>query len=286
MTLALACLAPVMRAAEPVVLPRAEQRVLTAEDTGLAYRIWISRPGGTAPAGGWPVLYVLDGNTQFVTASELVRVLSVRPEGTGVFPAIVVGIGQPDTEGLDPARRLRDYTPPGSTEAGSGGADAFLAFLERQLKPAIEREFPTDARRRVLIGHSYGGLFTLHALFTRPQVFTHYVAISPSIWFGDRLVLREESALAGRVAASGHRSLFLAVGTYEQMPDPTRPVSAERVARLAANRMVDNARELAERLNALPGRPVPTRFEVYPGENHASIVPVSLPRALAEVLAP
>lgn len=279
--------APAASAApEPVTLPRSEQRLVTAKANGLDYRVLISRPAGQPPAGGWPVIYILDGTQLFPLASELVRALSVRPEATGVVPAIVVGIGHPPVEGLDPARRTLDYTPAGSTEPGTGGANAFLAFLVDELQPALARELPLDPARQTLVGHSYGGLFVLHAFFQRPQAFARFVAFSPSIWFADRAVLRGEAGLPARLAAAGPRGLFVSVGEFEQAPDPARPVPPARIAKLQANRMVDNARELTERLAALPGAPVQVAFHLMPGENHGSIVAVSLPRALAFALAP
>jgi len=284
---ALLTVAPVASAArEPVTLPRSEQRLVTAKSNGLDYRILISRPAGQPPATGWPVVYILDGTQLFPLASELVRALSVRPEGTGVVPAIVVGVGHPPVEGLDSTRRTLDYTPAGSTEPGTGGADAFLSFLTDELQPALARELPLDLTRQTLIGHSYGGLFVLHAFFQRPEAFTRFVALSPSIWFGERAVLRGEAALPARLAAAGPRGLFVSVGGFEQAPDPARPVPPARIAKLQANRMVDNARELTERLAALPGTPVQVAFHLMPGENHGSIVAVSLPRALAFALAP
>ena len=68
--------------------------------------------------------------------------------------------------------RTRDLTPtkiadrPGET----GGADRFLDFFEKELIPAIESRYRTQ-KFRVFAGHSLGGLFALHALFTRPELF-------------------------------------------------------------------------------------------------------------------
>jgi predicted alpha/beta superfamily hydrolase len=284
---ALLSAAPTFATAEPVTIPRSEQRLVTAASNGLAYRILISRPASQPPAGGWPVIYVLDGAQLFPLTAELVRILSVRPEATGIVPAIVVGVGHPPLEGLDAPRRALDYTPAGSNEPGTGGADTFLSFLVDELQPALARELPLDAARQTLIGHSYGGLFVLHAFLQRPQSFSRFVAFSPSIWFGDRLVLRGETELHARLASVGaRRGLFVSIGEFEQTPDPTRPASPARLAKLQANRMVDNAREFVDRVAALQGAPVQTEFHLMTGENHGSIVAVSLPRALAFALAP
>lgn len=276
-------LGSIATAAEPVTLPRTEQRTITAAANSDAYRILIARPAGTAPAGGWPVVYVLDGTQYFPLVSELVRILSARPEATGIVPAVVVGVGHAAAEGLDAPRRTRDYTPAGGSESGTGGADAFRRFLVDELQPMIARELPVNPARLILVGHSYGGLFVVHTLLTQPSAFAGYVALSPSIWFGDRLVLRAESGFADRLGAGSCR-VFLAAGEYEQTPDPAQKTPPERVARLRANRMIDNTREFAERLAALGPERAQVEFVLFPRENHGSLAPAALPRALAFAL--
>lgn len=269
---------------QPVTLPRADQRLVKAKCNGLDYRILVSRPDGVAPSGGWPVVYVLDGTQHFPVVSELVRILSGRTEATGVPPAVVVGVGHPPVEGLDTARRTFDLTPAGSKEPGTGGADGLLAFLVDELQPVIASQLPVDRSRQVLIGHSYGGLFVLHAFFNRPAAFSGFVAFSPSIWWNDRAVLKGEVGLAERLTATGPRKVFLSVGGFEQEPDPSKPTPPARIEKLRVNRMVDNSRELADRLADLPQRLAQVEFQLFASENHGSIVAVSLPRALAFAL--
>jgi uncharacterized protein len=136
---------------------------------------------------------------------------------------IVVGIGYPTGEPLAEATkevlrlRARDLTPvPDPAKAGddskpSGGAPAFLTFVQSELIPLIEREYRSDGAARVLVGHSYGGLFTLYALFHQPQLFAGYVAGSPSLFYGDRVTFADEAAFA-----EGRRSLpvklYLGIG--------------------------------------------------------------------------
>jgi len=64
-----------------------------------------------------------------------------------------------------------------------GEADQFLSVIEKQAIPLIEREYRVDSQHRILVGGSLGGLFTLYALFTRPELFQGYVAASPSVIF-------------------------------------------------------------------------------------------------------
>ncbi|MEN0075902.1 MAG: alpha/beta hydrolase-fold protein [Paracraurococcus sp.] len=288
----------------PISLPDTAEWTLRSR-RGDAYRIMIGRPPGDPPAGGWPVLYLLDGNAVFATAFHAMRSQSARTIATGVLPALVVGIGYPTEGMLDPRRRALDYTPalpprgpdapPPAPDAfpapgPTGGADAFLDFIAEVLRPAIAAAHATDPRRQALFGHSYGGLLVLHALFTRPGDFRDYLAISPSLWFGDGAVLAEERRFAERPVPAGPPDglgLFMAVGGEEQSLPPAQrqaPDAAARAALLGRRAMVEGARAMAGRLAALPG--LRTEFVEAAGENHASVVPTVLSRALRFALAP
>ena len=264
-------------AAEPVAVPDSEVRVMHARDDGRAYRILVARPAGPPPPAGFPVLYVLDGNAAFTTVAEAVRVQSRRTAATGVAPAVVVGIGYPTGGPYDETRRIRDFTTPadpsklpprpdGSPWPANGGADAFLRFLVEEVKPAIARDLPVDPTRDALFGHSLGGLFVLHTLFTRPDAFRAYAAISPSIWWNDRAILEEERRFAASPAPAGRR-LLIAVGGLERQ-----------------RAMVNDAEALAARLSRLGTLQVVQR--TFEGENHASVVPTALSHALRTALAP
>lgn len=275
--------------AESVSLPRSEVRTLHSVATGHEHRLFIAWPETPPPPAGYPVIYLLDANAWFGTVVDAVRVLGARTEATGVAPAIVVGLGYPTDQPFDPAHRALDYTPtvgaksrevPGPT----GGAGAFLRFIEEEVKPALARDHRLDATRQTLVGHSFGGLFVAHVLLNHPGAFQNYIAISPSLWWDNRAVLAGETALPERLAAvpvKSARNLFVAAGEFEQAPDPARPVSPERLARLRQNRMVDNAREFAARLAALPGEPLRVQFVEFPRENHSSLVPGAISRALS-----
>src|SRR5690606_34489872 len=77
----------------------------------------------------------------------------------------------------------------------SGGADIFLAFLETILMPAVDATVRLDPAQRTLYGHSYGGLFVLHALYQRRDLFKRYVAASPSLWWRDQHLIKAADAL-------------------------------------------------------------------------------------------
>ena len=150
---------------------------------GQGYRLFLAIPAADPPAGGWPSLWMLDGNAAFdrLAAGDLAAHSGLA----------VIGIGYPVEQSFDTTARALDYTPASLTpdpEGGrgrkTGGADAFRARLTGPLREAVAGRVGLDPARRVLWGHSYGGLFTLHCLLSDPGAFAGWVAASPSSGFG------------------------------------------------------------------------------------------------------
>ncbi|AYD04537.1 alpha/beta hydrolase-fold protein [Neorhizobium sp. NCHU2750] len=268
-------------------LPGATAFDLAPEKGGPAYRIFVSVPDGDAPPSGFPVIYVLDGNADFVTVSETVRRVTRRPAATGIHPAIVVGIGYPNTASYDAERRYFDFTlkaPAGGQDHDAGlaygGQAAFIDFLTRCLMPRIERRFAADPTRRMLLGHSLAGYFALEVAARCPGLFSGYACFSPSIWW-DREGLGQRLDEGGLMTASSR--LYLAAGRYEQETAPWQAAHAASEDYLAvreSRRMVDNARDLAARLTATFADEERIRFELGEQEDHATILPSLLCRAL------
>lgn len=201
--------------------PRLRERdlsetAMTSRD-GADYRILVSVPRGPAPAGGFPVFYILDGDAFFNTAVEIAR---MREWGR-LTPSIIVGVAYPSRTFYDGPRRTMDFTPPGFVDATFdpaevGGADRFLAFLVSGLKPWVASHYAIDPQRQVLFGHSLGGLFTLHVLYTAPESFNVYLAASPSIRLSDRFIVREAAAFVAQPEAQRRAARALVtVGTLE-----------------------------------------------------------------------
>ncbi|WP_307003240.1 alpha/beta hydrolase [Sphingomonas sp. SORGH_AS_0879] len=188
-------------AATPYTLSNSVEQVVHAEN-GEAYRVMIAWPEGPPPPAGYPVLYVLDGEDNFAITALTVRRLARAGARTGISEGIVVGIAAGPL-----SRRTRDYTPatPGWTipanrpasGMATGGAEAFLDFVERQVKPLVRQRWRVDRSRETLLGHSFGGLLALHAALTRPAMFGGVVAVSPSLWFGDGLIAHEAAVARG-----------------------------------------------------------------------------------------
>ena len=74
-------------------------------------------------------------------------------------------------------------------EAKSGAAD-FSNFIEAGLIPYVENNYRAT-NYRTLIGHSYGGLFTIYTLLNHPYLFSNYLAIDPSLDWDDQKLIKE-----------------------------------------------------------------------------------------------
>lgn len=267
---------------QAVVLPKARQRDLASSITGGQYRIFISVPDTPAPAAGHPVLYALDGNVSFPMLAQMARTAAWRSKATGRAAPVVVGIGYPTDEDYHPDRG-RDYTPPtAGAPATEGGADRFLDFIEQELKPLVRSLAPVDPQRQALYGHSYGGLCTLHALFTRPAMFQAWLAASPSIWYRERAVLAGLDGFDKRVAALAVKpSVLLCAGELEQPAGGgagAAPGSRDAIA--AQRRMIDEARDLSVKLGTMSGTISRAQFMLFPREDHGSAAFPAMARGL------
>ncbi len=125
------------------------------------------------------------------------------------------------------------------------------------------------------MGHSYGGLFTLYALFTHADMFDTYVAISPSIWWNSKYIETEEEQFRRQGPKGGKpKKLAIFYGSYEQYPLRITRYSDEEWNKTkgyaAEKRLKDNAGELYERLLA-SGKLSKLKIKEYPEEDHVSV---------------
>ena len=173
--------------AEPATILGSETHMMHSQHTGRTYRITISLPLGYSRSPGegwpfdktpaqWPVVYVLDGNWYFGLVTDIIRPMAWCGSTTD---AIVVGIGY--AEDNDPIKAFResftrrdfDLTPirdevveKSMAEAHkrpvpNGDAGNFHKFIKAELIPFVEKAYRADPLKRILVGHSYGGLFAL-----------------------------------------------------------------------------------------------------------------------------
>ncbi|MFJ3076292.1 alpha/beta hydrolase [Pseudomonas sp. NPDC087029] len=250
---------------------RFSQLDLDSADGQRHYRLWVGKPDRPAPAAGYPVLWMLDGNAALGALDRE----QLRRLAAGQAP-LLVAVGYQTEQRIERAGRTFDYTPalPGQAEQRdpltgqpSGGVDAFLDLLTLRMRPMVAELAPIDLQRQTLWGHSYGGLAVLHALFTRPGAFSDYAAASPSLWWHDGAIVREAPGLQQRLGDSRPRLLLMRGG--EEPANPRAQVQGD-VAR--------PARELAADLAKVPGLQV--RFERFEGLGHGPMLPASLKKVI------
>ncbi|MGE0441303.1 MAG: alpha/beta hydrolase [Gemmatimonadales bacterium] len=200
-------------------------RLLSEERT-----IDVTLPRGyQANPGRFPVIVVLDAESQHEVVAAAARFYG----STGAMPpAIVVGIRNTDrTRDLTPPSR-DGFRPPPDAGTSVGGADRFLSFITGELLPRIDRDYRT-APMRVLVGHSLGGLFALHALGAQPDLFTGYVVMEPAIWWNNEWEWRRAREVLSLPAA--RRARVILVNTPQLGVDTTQwGGSAPMVRQLSA----------------------------------------------------
>lgn len=223
------------------------------------YQYWVSLPKGysdtTYLEQSYPVCYFFDGDSHFETlVSQRNRLAS------GFYASmpnvIMVGIVQIDrTNELTPSHMETPENWKRANFSTSGGNTAFMQFIEDELKPHINGTYRTNGYE-ILVGHSFGGLATVHALLHRPSTFDAYVALDPSIWWNNEEMLEELDSVWNPKAYE-HVSFFLAKAN-----DPGSGRDHQ-----------DAISTLAKRLDSLQSESgLRMKFVEYPTENHGSVV--------------
>lgn len=190
---------------------------ITSAVNGATYEIKVAQPGEDISASGpCAVIYVLDGEDNFNLVAAECQKLSAR---YGTANVLVVSIGYGRSRDLD-------YTPT-RTSASMGGAPEFLRFIREELVPRMEMQFQADTSRagRVILGHSFGGLFGAYAFVADNSLFGNYLLLSPSLWFDDEVTLRME--VASRSALKDRQQLvFMGLGKMENLGKMQAPFEA------------------------------------------------------------
>ncbi|PZU50152.1 MAG: hypothetical protein DI568_03205 [Sphingomonas sp.] len=266
---------------------RTWQWVETSE-RGHRYDIFLSLPKAPAPEGGYPVIFVLDGDTAFSTVADAARTQEIL-----FGPVVVVGISHSAEVIGTPRQRdmslVADITDPAVTRQSrtrNSDAEDFIAFLTGQLEASIASRVAIDPHRKALFGHSLGGLLALHMLLTRPGAYDVLAAGSPSLWAGGQLIWQELEMFGERSASGGTRppAVFIAIGSLE---DALQPEEARAAATLKLRlteqmihdfAMVGNARLFATRLSG--GGRVDVTFREIPDATHTSVIPAYLGSAM------
>ena len=251
----------------PHTIPGSELRVLPADADGRHYQLSIGLPASYAKETSrrYPVVYVTDGYWDFEKL-DAIRGCLVFDKVVPEF--IIVGMGYAG-ENLDyGALRAWELSPvPLDGGSNTGHAAQFLATIESGIIPFVEREYRADPAHRVLAGASLGGLFTLYAMYSRPELFSAWVAVTPAVAVGDGWLLGYEEKFA-QAGGELKGRLFASMGENES------PGFLSAILRY-------NSRIASRKYPHLA-----YQFRIVDGERHAGMQLESYTRGLRFVLAP
>lgn len=233
---------------------------------GTRYAFFVSKPAPAArkEATPWITLLCLDGDDWF---EEMRKARNAVTRNRKMPPLLLVGIGYGACHGQPGNRRVRDYTPVPSPDGDeSGGAGAFMTFLTRTVWPEIERRYPVHPSIRGIAGHSLGGLFALHALFGPTRFFNRVLASAPSIWWGDRVILKTV-AVKQREPVDMQAKLFVGIGLKD------------------GRSMLGDVDLLESQLAERPVKGLEVSKARFPDRTHFSAIPISFRTGLVALFA-
>jgi predicted alpha/beta superfamily hydrolase len=244
-------------------LSNTECFTLTSSCASEEYCIFVGLPPGYALSNKtYPALYILDGNLEFPLVKSVCEVLWLGGE---IPEAVLVGIGYPVTDLNETVPlRTRDLTPT-VKGPGTGGAEKFLRFIQRELIPLVDLNYRADPNLRALFGDSRGGLFALYALFTAPGLFHRFLIVSPSIWWDQEAIYEYEERFAAQHSDLPAR-IFLSAGSREN------------------EQMIANVLKLTSLLCARNYPNLTLDVNILEGETHYSVIPAAASRGLRSTL--
>jgi predicted alpha/beta superfamily hydrolase len=271
----------------PLQIPGIEVQLLHSTILDRDLQLFIKLPWSYERSDkAYPVLYTTDANRNFPIYAT--TSLIYETPGPKMPEILIVGIGYcldaMRLKGLAQwaAWRTHDLTPisraetdqwweeklapllQGETiEIHSGGAEKFLTAINDEIIPFIETNYRALSSDRGLAGYSYGGLFTLYALFHKPELFKRYFAGSPSMW--DQVIVDEEAYAS----------------TYNDLPAQLFITAGEKEVKL-----LEKLSPFIKKLQSRGYTGLALQFKIYEDEGHASAMPGAISRALCVLYNP
>ncbi len=206
-------------------------------------------PGNYDTSKTYPVIYLLDGsiNEDFIHITGLVQFFNMM---FSMPDCMVVGVAN-----VDRKRDFTFYTAQKDLQKKyptTGHSEKFIRFLETELQPFINKNYKTS-QTRYLIGQSLGGLLATEILLKKPGLFTHYMIVSPSLWWDDESLLKEATSLLAKQEIP-ETFVFISVGKGE-----------DKIMQREAN-------ELYALLQKAKKPSLRTAYKLMTEDNHATIL--------------
>ncbi|MFD2288119.1 alpha/beta hydrolase [Pedobacter petrophilus] len=208
--------------------------------------------------GNYPVIYLLDGDDNF---NSVVSITEHMEEASLCPPMIVVGIVN--------SNRMSDLTTGTDKDMPKqflGNGEKFMSFLEKELIPHINSNYPTTTYK-TFIGHSVGGLTVVNTLLHNPTLFNSYVSLDGALWWNNAKVVIEAKTTLTAQNYKG-KTLFMAMANRLERGIDTLSVqkdTSENTDLIRANLKFIKELQKAQR-NQLR-----YRYKFYEDDNHPSV---------------
>ncbi len=242
-----------------VHLEDTELRRIRSRFTDQEYQLQIYQPQSYSDfSKSYPVLYLLDSDTSFGMAKDIVQWLIWFKE----IPEMMI-VGPAYGEGMEQwwSKRSRDYTPwQDSTKVWgdwplAGEGESYINFLREELITFVDANYRTSKNDRAIAGISFGGLFASYVLFKEPELFNRYIIIAPALLWNDKAIFRLEEEFS-----KGHNTLEAIVYSVVGELDD-------------AEKLVFPFQEFFEIVGKRRYKKLKLTAEIKEGETHMSVYP-------------
>ncbi|MEL0652349.1 alpha/beta hydrolase-fold protein [Algibacter sp. TI.3.09] len=213
----------------------------------------------------YPIIYLLDGEKYFHVLSGM-----VKNQSNGYYPLIPECI----VVAIKNTNRSRDLTPTAvsSLSYQNGGADKFEAFISKELIPEINKNYNT-LDYKILVGHSFGGLFAINTLLNESRDFNAYIAIDPSLWWDNEVLVKKLERII-KTTDFKSSTLFLAnANSIGSQKEPSKQHDAHFIAK----------KNMLKLIEATSPKSLNFDTKYYKDEDHGSVVLPSLIDGLRSV---
>lgn len=172
--------------------------------------------------------------------------------------------------GIENTQRRRDLT--GFTEVDTdkeiapvvGGSEKFRAFIKEELFPEIDKRYKTTNPKSI-IGESLAGLFVMETFFLSPEMFDHYMAFDPSLWWNNHYLVRTAKEHLAQMPSTEKRLWFAGSDTED---------------------IAIHTQNLAKTLKAVNPTNLTWKYSDEPGEKHHTIFRATKEKAIVWTLVP
>ena len=189
----------------------------------------------------FPILYLHDGQNLFDGATSFVPGMDWNVGQTAdelihagqVAPLIIVGIYNAGKQ------RLGEYTPTSVPRLGGGRANRYAKFLLEEVRPFLQERYRVSGavEKTGIGGSSLGGLVSLYLGLRLPHIFGKIAALSPSVWWNERVLLR----FAAAAPVQPIPRIWLDAGTREGASTVDRRAEFEHAPRRPGNERTDRS---------------------------------------------